>query len=66
MYFKVFLKITPFANKKLCSIFVFDNIKIHHFVELIEIYFDIEILLIYLPPYSCNYNLTKILFSVLK
>lgn len=57
---------TPFADGGLRSILVLDNAKIHHSAELTEMCLDAGILLVYLPPYSCDYNPIETSFAVLK
>ena len=57
---------TPFADGGPRSILVLDNAKIHHSAELTEMCLDAGILLVYLPPYSCDYNPIETLFAVLK
>lgn len=55
-----------FTDRRPQSIFVLDNAKIYHLAELIKMCLDVNILLVYLLPYSCKYNPIKILFTILK
>lgn len=63
---KALPKMTPFADGGPRSILVLDNAKIHHSAELTDMCLDAGIVLVYLPPSSCNYNPIKTLFAVLK
>ena len=42
------------------------SLTIYYYSKLISIYYNIEVLLKYLPSYSSNLNLIEILFSILK
>lgn len=54
----------PFPDKN--SILIMDNCSIHHVAEVKELIEDAGILLIFLPPYSPDYNPIEELFSYLK
>ena len=54
----------PFPDKH--SIIIMDNCTIHHSQELKDLVESVGILLLYLPPYSPDYNLIEELFSYLK
>ena len=54
----------PFPNKN--SVLVIDNAKIHHDKEMINLIERISCKVLFLPPYSSDYNLIKIVFSTLK
>ena len=48
------------------SILVMDNCSIHHVQEVKDMIENAGILLLYLPPYSADYNPIEELFSYLK
>ena len=54
----------PFPNKN--SVLVMDNAKIHHDKEMINVIERIGCKVLFLPPYSPDYNPIKIAFSTLK
>ena len=54
----------PFPNKN--SVLVMDNAKIHHDEEMINLIERIGCKVLFLPPYSPDYNLIEIAFSTLK
>ncbi len=54
----------PFPNKN--SVLVMNNAKIHHDEEMINLIERIGCKVLFLPPYSPNYNLIEIAFSTLK
>lgn len=56
----------PFIDKESQNIFVLNNTKIYHLVELTKMCLDVDIFLVYLLLYLYNYNSIKILFVVLK
>ena len=54
----------PFPNKN--SVLVMDNAKIHHDKEMINVIERIGCKVLFLPPYSPDYNPIEIAFSTLK
>ncbi len=54
----------PFLNKN--SVLVMNNAKIHHDKEIINLIERIGCKVLFLPPYSPDYNLIEIAFSTLK
>ncbi len=54
----------PFPNKN--SVLVMDNAKIHHDEEMINLIERIGCKVLFLPPYSPDYNPIEIAFSTLK
>ena len=54
----------PYPQKN--SVLVMDNATIHHNEELIKIIESVGCRIIFLPPYSPNYNSIELVFSVIK
>jgi transposase len=54
----------PYPNRN--SVLVLDNARVHHWGRIQEICEANQILLIYLPPYSPDFNPIEKVFSVLK
>ena len=53
----------PFPDKH--SVVIMDNCSIHHVAEVKDLIEDAGILLLFLPPYSPDYNPIEELFSYL-
>ena len=63
---KVLPQCTPAALGGPRSVIVLDNAKIHHSAELRTMCEQAGVTLVYLPPYSPDYNPIETLFAVLK
>lgn len=48
------------------SVLVMHNITSHYNPDLVVIYYEANVLLAYLPPYSPNFNFIKTFFFILK
>ena len=55
-----------FDRSEPLSIIIYNNVSIHYNPELIYIYYDIKVLLKYLPLYLPDLNFIETLFSILK
>ena len=54
----------PYPQKN--SVLVMDNTSIYHNEELIRIIESVGCKVVFLPPYSPDYNFIKLAFSVIK
>jgi hypothetical protein len=45
------------------SVLVMDNASFHHTERIKQMYYDASVKLVYLPPYSLNFNLIKEFFA---
>ena len=59
-------KLIPFNGTNCNSVLLLDNCSVHHVQELQQVYSDAQVLTHYLPPYSPDYNPTKLAFSKVK
>ena len=59
-------ELLPFDGCNPRSIVVMDNCSIHHVQEVIDLFIDAGILLLYLPPYSPDLNPIELTFSFIK
>lgn len=61
-------KVLPYCAGEIGSqsILLLDNASSHHFKELVAMCYEANVLLIYLPLYSPDYNPIKTSFSILK
>ena len=48
------------------SIIIMDNCKIHHVADVIELFQSVGILVLFLPPYSPDFNPIEETFSYVK
>ena len=56
----------PFDGTSSKSIAILDNCSIHHVPEVVQLFEDAGILVIFLPPYSPDYNPIEETFSYIK
>ena len=56
----------PFDGQNPKSIAILDNCSIHHVSPVIQLFRDAGILVLFLPPYSPDYNPIELVFSKVK
>ena len=59
-------EMSPFDGYSPKSIAVMDNCSIHHIQEVADLFNSASILLLYLPPYSPDFNHIELAFSYVK
>ena len=56
----------PFNGSNPCSIVIMDNLSVHHTQDITDLFRQMGILLLFLPPYSPDLNLAEEMFSFVK
>ena len=56
----------PFNGSNPCSIVIMDNLSVHHTQDIIDLFKQMGILLLFLPPYSPDLNPAEEMFSFVK
>lgn len=59
-------ELLPFNGSNPRSVVIMDNCSIHHIQEIIDLFDDVGILLIFLPPYSPDLNPIELTFGYIK